>query len=81
MASRVRQSLREFEQRFHEEIADERAENRHLYRRASQRLRSRRVERTHRHGTVRFALLVLLLVATAVIVTVAMFETIYIVMG
>lgn len=81
MATRMRQSLREFEQRFHQETADEREQHKHQYRRASQRLRSRKVEKVHRHGTARFVLLVILLVATAVIVTVAMFETLYIVMG
>lgn len=81
MASRMRQSLREFEQRFHQETLDEREHHQHVYHRAARRLRSRKVERTHRHGTVRFFFLVLLLVATAVIVAVAMFETLYIVMG
>ena len=81
MASRMRQSLREFEQRFREETADEREHHEHAYHRAAQRLRIRRTERTHRHGTVRFFFLVLLLVATAAIVAVAMFETLYIVMG
>lgn len=81
MASRMRQSLREFEQRFHEETRDEREEHEHLYHRAAQRLSSRKVERRHRHGTVRFFFLVLLLVAVAVIVAVAMFETLYVVMG
>ena len=81
MASRMRQSLREFEQRFHQETIDELEHHQHVYHRAARRLRSRKVERTHRHGTVRFFFLVLLLVATAVIVAVAMFETLYIVMG
>ena len=39
------------------------------------------VERVHKHGSLRFALLVLSLIATAVVVTVAMFETLYYVMG
>lgn len=81
MASRMRQSLRDLEQRFHQETLDEREHHQHVYHRAALRLRSRKVERTHRHGTVRFFFLVLLLVATAVIVAVAMFETLYIVMG
>jgi hypothetical protein len=35
----------------------------------------------HKRGTLRFVLLVLMLIATAVIVTVAMFKTLYVVMG
>jgi hypothetical protein len=35
----------------------------------------------HRHASVRFALLVLTLILTAVVVTVAMFRTLYYVMG
>jgi hypothetical protein len=41
----------------------------------------RRVERVHKRGSVRFILLTLTLIATAVIVIVAMFETLYYVMG
>jgi hypothetical protein len=37
--------------------------------------------KTHKRGSLRFALLILVLVATAVLVTVAMFETLYYVMG
>ena len=39
------------------------------------------LEKQHKHGTLRFVMLVLLLIATAVLVTVAMFQTLYIVMG
>jgi len=35
----------------------------------------------HKHGSMRFALLVLVLLATAALVTVAMFKTLYVVMG
>jgi hypothetical protein len=45
------------------------------------RTRQRRVERTHKHGSMRFAMLVFTLIATAVIVTIAMFQTLYYVMG
>jgi len=41
----------------------------------------RQIERVHKHGTARFVLLVLALIATAVIVTIAMFQTLYLVMG
>jgi hypothetical protein len=45
------------------------------------RAQQRRIQRTHKHGTARFVVLVLVLIATAVIVTLAMFKTLYIVMG
>jgi len=45
------------------------------------RTHSRRLEKQHKHGTLRFVFLVLLLVTVAVVVTVAMFETLYMVMG
>ena len=45
------------------------------------RSRQRHIERSHKHGSMRFALLVLTLIATAVLVTIAMFQTLYYVMG
>jgi hypothetical protein len=45
------------------------------------RSRRRHLEREHKAGSMRFALLVLTLIATAVIVTVVMFQTLYLVMG
>ena len=38
-------------------------------------------ERAHRHGTVRFILLFLVLLGTAVVVTIAMFQTLYYLLG
>jgi hypothetical protein len=35
----------------------------------------------HKHGSARFVLLVLVLLGTAALVTVAMFKTLYVVMG
>jgi hypothetical protein len=40
-------------------------------------MRKRERERVHKRGSVRFVLLVLTLIATAVIVTVAMFASLY----
>ena len=40
-----------------------------------------RIERAHKHGTMRFVALVLALIGTAVLVTVAMFETLYYLLG
>jgi membrane glycosyltransferase len=81
MATRMRQSLAEFERAFHEETHDDRVRRESLRRRAVMRSQQRRLEQTHKQGTARFIVLVLVLIATAVIVTIAMFQTLYIVMG
>jgi hypothetical protein len=82
MAShKLQQSLAAFERAFVEEAEAERMRRERIYRAAEQRLHARRRERVHKHGSLRFALLVLVLLATAALVTVAMFKTLYIVMG
>ena len=78
---RMRQSMAQLERAFVEEIHLDRARREHLRRSAVARSRQRRIERNEKRGTLRFTLLVLALIATAVIVTVAMFETLYMVMG
>ena len=78
---RMRQSLAEIEEAFVEEIEEDRERRERLARRAEQRSRQRHIERRQKHGSMRFALLVLTLLATAVGVTVAMFQTLYYVMG
>lgn len=81
MATRMRQSLDEFERAFVEETHVDRVRRESLRRRAVLRARQRNIERVHKRGTARFIVLVLTLIATAVIVTVVMFQTLYIVMG
>ena len=78
---RMRQSMAQLERAFVEEIQLDRARREHLRRSAAARSRQRRIERNEKRSSLRFVLLVLALIATAVIVTVAMFETLYIVMG
>ena len=78
---RMRQSLAEIEEAFVEEIEEDRERRERLARRAEQRARQRHMERRHKHGSMRFALLVLTLLATAVGVTIAMFQALYYVMG
>ena len=78
---RMRQSLAEIEEAFAEEIEEDRERRERLARRAELRARQRQIERVHKHGSMRFVLLVLTLIATAVIVTIAMFQTLYYVMG
>jgi membrane glycosyltransferase len=78
---RMQQSLAQIEEAFVEEIEEDRERRERLARRAEMRTRQRRVEKTHKMGSMRFALLVLTLIATAVVVTIAMFQTLYYVMG
>jgi hypothetical protein len=78
---RMHQPIAEFDAALQEELALDRALAEAKVRQAQTRTRRRHQERTHRHGTLRFFLLCLVLLATAVGVTIAMFQTLYIVMG
>ena len=71
---RMRQSLAQFEAAFHEETAEDRARRERLRREAAVRSRVRRRERVQRSGTVRYMALVAAMLATTVLVTVAMFR-------
>ena len=75
----MRQSLASFEEAFAEQAAADRERAEALRREAIQRTHRRHRERVQKRGSVRFAMLVLVL--TAVLVTVAMFKTLYLVMG
>jgi hypothetical protein len=81
MAMRMRQSLAELERAFVEEAWEERDRREALRREAAMRSRRRRIQRAHKRGSWRFAALVLVLIATAVGVTVAMFETLYLLLS
>ena len=78
---RMRQSLAELESAFFEEIEEDREKREQLARRAMVRTHRRQVEATHKRGRLRFFLLFLTLVGTAALVTYAMFQALYIVMG
>lgn len=78
---RMRQSLADIEAAFVEETAEDRERRERLQAQAIRRTRVRHRERAHKRGSLRFWLVFLTLVATAVIVTIAMFETLYYVMG
>jgi len=78
---RMRQSFAQFEQAFLEESQADRTQRERLRREAAARSRDRQLARTHKRGTLRFVALVLMLIATAVLVTVAMFQALYLVMG
>jgi membrane glycosyltransferase len=81
MAMKMRQSLAQLEQEFRHEMQRDRSRRDHLRRRAIVRSRKRTVLRERKRSSVRFWLLVASLIATAVIVTVAMFETLYYLLG
>lgn len=77
----MRQSLDEFERAFHEETHEDRVRRESLRRKAVLRSRQRNLEKVHKRGTARFLMLVLMIIATAVVVTIAMFQTLAYVMG
>ena len=74
---RMRQSLADLEEAFFEEIAEDRERRERLARRAELRSRQRHAEKAQKHGSMRYALLVFVLLATAIVVTIVMFQTLY----
>jgi hypothetical protein len=77
----MRQSLGELERAFVKEISLERRRRASLRRTTERRAHKREVDRRHKRGSMRFVLLVLTLVATAVLVTAVMFRTLYLLLG
>jgi hypothetical protein len=71
---RMRQSLAQFEAAFHHQTTQERARRERLRRAAAVRSRVRRRERVQRSGTLRYIALVVAMLGTTVLVTVAMFR-------
>lgn len=78
---RMRQSITELEQAFAEQMHADRERRERLVRAAERRQSARQRERVHRRGRTRFVTLIVVLLATAVLVTVAMFQALYLVMG
>jgi membrane glycosyltransferase len=72
---KMRQSLAQFEAAFREQAIENRLQREQVRRTTAQRARVRRAERVQKHGTLRFFALVVVIVLTAVVVTVVMFET------
>jgi hypothetical protein len=81
MATRMRQSLAQIEHEFREETEADRARRERVLFEAQRRSSTRVRARAHRRGSMRFWVLVLVLLGTAVLVTVAMFQALYLVMG
>ena len=80
-AMRMRQSLAQFEEAFREEAAESIVRRERLRNLSVQRSRVRRVERARKQGKLRFSLLALSIVVTAVVVTIVMFETLAMLAG
>ncbi len=81
MAMKMRQSLAELEQEFRHETQLDRSRSQLQQRRAISRSRKRWRQRERKRSSVRFWVLVTTLVGTAVLVTIAMFETLYYLLG
>jgi hypothetical protein len=81
MAMKMRQSLAQLEQDFRHETQLDRSRRETLRRHAVRRTRVRSHERQKKRGSVRYWVLILSLIATALIVTAAMFETLYLLLG
>jgi len=77
----MQQSIAEWEEAFHAERAEEDARRVRLRGEAAHRSRRRRAVQSERHATLRFAGLVVAILATAVLVTFVMFETLAVLMG
>ena len=78
---RMRQSLAQYEAAFREEAVESVQRREQLRRQAATRSRVRRIRRIHKAGTFRFVLLCLTILATTVIVTVAMFQALALLAG
>jgi membrane glycosyltransferase len=78
---KMRQSLAELEQEFRHEMQLDRRRQDNMRRRAVSRTRKRRRARERKRSSLRFWLLVASLIGTAVVVTIAMFETLYYLLG
>ena len=77
MAMKMRQSLAQLEQQFLENSQIEERRREHMQRTAAVRSRQRWHARERKRGSFRFYVLAMTLVVTAILVTVAMFATLY----
>jgi hypothetical protein len=81
MAMKMRQSLSQWEQDFRHEAKLDRDRREELRRQAVRRSRKRTHERARKRSSMRYWVLVLTLMATALIVTAAMFESLYLLLS
>jgi hypothetical protein len=78
---RMRQSISQFEVAFEQETSLERRRREQLRRRAANRSRARKINRTEQQGKVRFSVLAVCLTATVIVVVMAMFEVLSLLMS
>jgi membrane glycosyltransferase len=78
---KMRQSLAQLEQEFHHETQLDRSRSGSLRRQAARRSRLRTHQRERKRSSLRYWMLVVSLLLTAVLVTAAMFETLYLLLG
>jgi hypothetical protein len=78
---KMRQSLADWEQAFVKEVTLDRHRRDSLRRTTEQRAFKRDLQKRHKRGSLRFAVLVLVLMLTVVVVTVVMFRTLYLLLG
>ena len=81
MALKMRQSMTQLEEEFRQQVVQERMDSKRLQRDVHVRSRKRNITRQRKRSSVRYWVLVLTILATAVGVTVAMFETLYLLLG
>jgi hypothetical protein len=81
MSLRMRQSLAQLEQEFHHETRRDRDRRDRLHRQAVRRTRVRAVQRRKKRGSMRYAVLVLSMILTAIVVTVGMFASLYLLLS
>jgi hypothetical protein len=82
MASlRMRQSLARLEEEFRQDMEHERERSQLAVREVHVRSRKRGMQRRRKRSSMRYWMLVLALIGTAVGVTAAMFETLYLILG
>jgi hypothetical protein len=81
VALKMRQSLAQIEQEFRHEMEVDRDRRERLRRQAVKRSRVRHRQRERKRSSLRFWVLVCSLIATAVIVTVGMFASLYYLLG
>jgi hypothetical protein len=81
MAMKMRQSLAQLEQEFLHETQQDRGRRESLRKQAVRRSRVRAVQRQRKRGSMRYWVLVLSMVLTALIVTAGMFESLYLLLS
>lgn len=78
---RMRQSIAQIEAAFVEEIELDRVRRQRLRQSTTRRARKRSIERQQQAGSLRFFLLTLSMIGTAILVSVLMFKTLAIILG